>query len=63
MRQGSTGVSTVSTGKPGHKTPTGVFTVLQKRVVRKSNKYADAPMPYTQRLTWFGIAIHSPFHA
>lgn len=53
------GVSTVSTGKPGHKTPTGVFTVLQKRVVHKSNRYADAPMPYMQRLTWYGIAMHA----
>ena len=53
------GVSTVSTGKAGHKTPTGVFTVLQKRIVHKSNKYADAPMPYMQRLTWYGIALHA----
>ena len=53
------GVSTVSTGKAGHKTPTGVFTVLQKRVVHKSNKYANAPMPFMQRLTWYGIAMHA----
>jgi len=53
------GVSTVSTGKAGHKTPTGVFTVLQKRVVHKSNRYADAPMPFMQRLTWYGIAMHA----
>ena len=53
------GVSTVSTGKAGHKTPTGVFTILQKRVVHKSNKYADAPMPFMQRLTWYGIAMHA----
>jgi len=53
------GVSTVSTGKVGHKTPTGVFTVLQKRVVHKSNKYSNAPMPFMQRLTWYGIALHA----
>lgn len=52
------GVSTVSTGKPGHRTPLGVFTVLQKRVHHRSSKYANAPMPYMQRLTWSGIALH-----
>ncbi len=53
------GVSTVSTGKPGHQTPTGVFTVLQKRVKHKSNLYNSAPMPYMQRLTWSGVAMHA----
>jgi hypothetical protein len=53
------GISTVSTGKAGHETPTGVFTVLQKRVDHKSNLYANAPMPYMQRLTWDGIAMHA----
>lgn len=53
------GISTVSTGKPGHATPTGVFTVLQKAVDHKSNLYNNAPMPYMQRLTWDGIALHA----
>lgn len=53
------GISTVSTGKKGHETPTGVFTILQKRVDHKSNLYDDAPMPYMQRLTWDGIAMHA----
>ncbi|GLS99812.1 hypothetical protein GCM10007897_11950 [Sphingobium jiangsuense] len=53
------GISTVSTGKEGHATPTGVFTILQKRVDHKSNLYNSAPMPYMQRLTWDGIAIHA----
>lgn len=53
------GVSTVSTGKDGHVTPTGIFTILQKRVDHKSNLYDDAPMPYMQRLTWDGIALHA----
>ena len=53
------GISTVSTGKAGHETPTGVFTVLQKRVDHKSNLYNNAPMPYMQRLTWDGIAMHA----
>jgi hypothetical protein len=53
------GVSTVSTGSKGHATPTGVFTILQKDVDHKSNLYDDAPMPFMQRLTWTGIAIHA----
>ena len=54
-----TGVSTVSTGKKGHETPTGVFTVLQKNKDHYSNLYNNAPMPYMQRLTWGGIALHA----
>lgn len=53
------GVSTVSTGKPGKETPTGVFTILQKAVEHRSNKYSNAPMPFMQRLTWDGIAMHA----
>ncbi len=51
------GVSTCSTGKPGHDTPTGVFTVLQKAKTHISNKYDEA-MPDMERLTWQGIALH-----
>lgn len=53
------GVATVSTGKPGHLTPTGVFTTLQKDVNHHSSIYDDASMPYTQRLTEGGIALHA----
>ena len=53
------GESTVSSGKPGHQTPTGVFTVLQKQVEHYSSKYDSAPMPYMQRLTWYGVALHA----
>ena len=53
------GVSTVSSGKPGHSTPTGTYPILQKRVEHYSNLYDDAPMPYMQRLTWGGIALHA----
>jgi hypothetical protein len=58
------GVSTVSTGKKGHETPTGVFTILQKNKDHKSSLYKDksgkaAAMPYMQRLTWDGIALHT----
>ena len=54
-----TGVTTVSTGKKGHETPTGVFTILQKNADHHSNLYNNAPMPYMQRLTWGGIALHA----
>jgi hypothetical protein len=53
------GVSTISSGKKGHETPTGIFTVLQKHIDHKSNIYDSAPMPYMQRLTWTGIALHA----
>lgn len=52
------GLSTVSTGKSGKETPTGVFPILQKRKEHYSNLYDNAPMPYMQRLTWDGIALH-----
>jgi hypothetical protein len=53
------GRSTVSTGKPGKGTPTGVFTVLQKKVRHESSIYKGAQMPHMQRLTWTGIAMHA----
>ena len=52
------GVSTISSGKPGKDTPTGVFTILQKNKDHHSNLYNNAPMPWMQRLTWDGIALH-----
>ncbi len=52
------GVSTISSGKTGKETPTGVFTILQKNRDHRSNLYNNAPMPYMQRLTWDGIALH-----
>jgi lipoprotein-anchoring transpeptidase ErfK/SrfK len=52
-------VSTVSTGKDGKETPVGVFTILQKKEMNRSNLYDGAPMPFMQRLTWDGIAIHA----
>lgn len=53
------GLSKVSTGKPGFETPTGVFEILQKRREHYSNLYNNAPMPFMQRLTWDGIALHA----
>ncbi|CUA95040.1 Putative peptidoglycan binding domain/L,D-transpeptidase catalytic domain [Pannonibacter indicus] len=48
----------VSSGKTGYSTPTGVFSILEKRRKHFSNLYDNAPMPYMQRLTWSGIALH-----
>jgi len=53
------GRSTVSTGKPHHSTPTGVFTILEKEVHHRSNLYHGAPMPYMERVTWGGVALHA----
>jgi len=52
------GFSTISSGKKGKETPTGIFNILQKNVDHKSNLYSNAPMPFMQRLTWDGIALH-----
>ncbi len=51
--------SPVSTGKRGKETPPGVFAILQKKKFHRSNLYSNAPMPFMQRLTWDGIAIHA----
>jgi hypothetical protein len=53
------GRSTVSTGSNGHSTPGGVFSILEKKQTHRSKTYNNAPMPYMQRLTWTGIAMHS----
>jgi lipoprotein-anchoring transpeptidase ErfK/SrfK len=49
----------VSTGTAGHPTPMGVFTVIQKQVFHRSNLYSSAPMPFMQRITWSGVAMHA----
>jgi hypothetical protein len=53
------GWTSVSTGKKGYDTPTGVFHTLQKDKDHRSSIYNSAPMPYTQRLTWGGVALHA----
>jgi hypothetical protein len=50
--------SSISSGTRGRSTPAGVFTILEKEVTHFSNKYHHAPMPYMQRLTWEGVALH-----
>ena len=59
---GAKGVVTrtrVSTGQPGHRTPTGVFSIIGKERWHRSNIYSGAPMPWMQRITWSGVAMHA----
>jgi lipoprotein-anchoring transpeptidase ErfK/SrfK len=51
--------SSVSTGVQGHPTPVGVFSIIGKELWHRSNIYSAAPMPYMQRITWSGIALHA----
>jgi hypothetical protein len=51
--------SPVSTGMRGHSTPMGVFSIIQKHKFHHSNIYSGAPMPYMQRITWSGVAMHA----
>lgn len=50
--------SRVSTGQTGFRTPTGIYGILEKHRVHESNIYEGAEMPFMQRLTWSGIALH-----
>jgi hypothetical protein len=51
--------SPVSTGMAGHSTPTGIFSVIGKEIFHRSNIYSGAPMPFMQRITWSGVAMHA----
>ena len=53
------GATTVSSGRAGYETPTGVFAILNKDANHHSKKYDDAPMPFSERLTWDGVALHA----
>jgi len=48
----------VATGVPGHLTPLGVFSVIQRDRLHHSNLYSNAPMPFMERITWSGVALH-----
>jgi lipoprotein-anchoring transpeptidase ErfK/SrfK len=50
--------SPVSTGTASNPTPTGIFSIIQKNRHHRSNLYSNAPMPYMQRITWSGVALH-----
>jgi len=52
-------VTTLSTGLPGHDTPIGVFPIMGKEPMHHSRKYDNAPMPFMQRLTNWGHALHA----
>jgi hypothetical protein len=49
----------ISSGMPGRPTPMGIFSVIQKDRYHHSNLYSNAPMPYMQRITWSGVALHA----
>ena len=51
--------SPVSTGSTGYETPAGIYSVVQKKAVHQSNVYEDGNMPFMQRITWTGIALHA----
>ena len=55
-------VSTVSSGIAGRDTPSGSYEILQKKTMHHSNLYSNAPMPFMQRLTWDGIALHAGYN-
>jgi hypothetical protein len=48
----------VATGVPQHPTPVGAFSIVQKQLLHHSNIYSGAPMPFMERLTWSGVALH-----
>lgn len=56
---GEIATSRISSGRPGFATPTGVFSILEKNVQHRSNIYSGAEMPYMERITWSGIALHA----
>ena len=52
-------VSTISSGEPGHDTPTGIFAVRNKTPMHRSRKYDNAPMPFAQFIDQYGVALHA----
>jgi predicted dithiol-disulfide oxidoreductase (DUF899 family) len=55
-------VATISTGVEGRDTPTGIFSVLDKKPFYRSKKYDNAPMPWMQRIDQYGIALHAGYN-
>jgi hypothetical protein len=55
-------VATISTGRDGRPTPTGIFNVLEKQPFYRSKKFDNAPMPFMQRIDQYGIALHGGFN-
>jgi len=50
--------TSIATGVAAHPTPLGVFSIIQKQIFHRSNIYSNAPMPFMQRITWSGVAMH-----
>ena len=48
----------VATGVSDHPTPLGIFSIIQKSRDHRSNIYSNAPMPFMERITWSGVALH-----
>jgi lipoprotein-anchoring transpeptidase ErfK/SrfK len=55
-------VATISSGQPGRDTPTGIFRVLGKKPMHHSKKFDNAPMPFTQFIDEYGVALHAGFN-
>lgn len=55
-------VATISSGQPGRDTPTGIFTVLGKKPMHRSKKFDNAPMPFTQFIDTYGVALHAGYN-
>ena len=55
-------VATISSGRPGRDTPTGIFTVLDKKPMYRSKKFDNAPMPFMQRIDDYGVALHAGYN-
>ena len=55
-------VASISSGRPGHDTPTGVFQVMNKEPMHRSNKYDNAPMPWMEQITDYGVALHAGYN-
>ena len=52
-------VASISSGRPGHDTPSGVFQILGKETMHHSKKYENAPMPFVQWITDYGVGLHA----
>lgn len=55
-------VAAISTGKDEKPTPTGIFSVLDKKPMHRSVKYDNAPMPFMQRIDQYGTALHAGYN-
>ena len=52
----------ISTGRDSKPSPTGIFSVLDKKPFYRSKKYDNAPMPWMQRIDQYGIALHGGYN-